>query len=68
MSRYELLIAGIHDTNIFIVRIFLFTLLAVIAYPVLGWTPAWMRKPAQVIYLALMLILFVSVLFLGSGV
>lgn len=68
MSRYELLINGIHNTNIFIIRIFLFTLLAVIAYPVLNWTPAWMRKAAQIIYLAFMLILFATVLFIGSGV
>lgn len=68
MSRYELLINGINDANLLIVRLFLFALGAVTAYPVLGWTPAWMRKPAQVIYLVLMLILFVSVLILGSGV
>lgn len=68
MSRYELLINGIHDTDVFIVRLFLFAFFAVIAYPVLGWTPAWMRKPAQIAYLAFALILFVSVLILGSGV
>jgi hypothetical protein len=68
MSRYELLINGIHDTNLFIVRIFLFTLFAVLAYPVLGWTPVWMRRAAQTIYLAFALILFATVLFLGSGV
>lgn len=68
MTRYELLISGIQDTNAFIVRLFLFTLLAVIAYPVLGWTPEWMRAPAQKIYLALMLVIFATVLFLGSGV
>ncbi len=68
MSRYELLIKGIQDTDLFIVRLFLFALLAVIAYPVLGWTPAWMRRPAQLTYLATVLVLFVTVLFLGSGV
>jgi hypothetical protein len=68
MTRYELLVDGIHDTNLFIVRIFLFTLFAVAAYPVLGWTPTWMRMHSQRIYLGLMLVLFATVLFLGSGV
>lgn len=68
MTRYELLIQAMHDTNVFVVRLFLFALFAVLAYPVLGWTPEWMRAPAQRIYLVLLLILFAAVFILGSGV
>lgn len=68
MTRYELLINGIHDTNLFIVRLFIFALCMVIAHPVLGWMPPGMRKPAQNIYLAFLLVLFATVLILGSGV
>jgi hypothetical protein len=68
MTRYELLINSISQANILTVRLFLFALFAVIAYPVLGWTPAWMRRPAQYTYLASVLLIFATVLFLGSGV
>ena len=59
--RYQLLINAIHDTDIFIVRMFLFAMLAVLAYPVLQWTPAWMRRPATYFYLASLLIMFLFV-------
>lgn len=68
MSRYELLIRSIQDTDDYIVKLFLFSILTVLAYPVLGWTPSWIRKPAQLTYLATALILFMAVLILGSGV
>lgn len=59
--RYELLINAIDASNLFIVRMFLFALLAVAAYPVLNWTPAWMRRPAQGFYLACLLAMFIFV-------
>jgi len=58
-DRYDLLIKSINDTNYFIVRLFLFALLLVIAYPVLDWTPAWMRRPAKFIYLAFLPVMFI---------
>lgn len=65
MNRYELLIQSIHDSNLFVVNLFLFTIFAVLAYPVLGWTPPFLRRPLQGFYLALVLIgfLFVTVYF-----
>ena len=58
-NRYEMLINSIHATDVFIVQMFLFALCAVIAVPVLQWTPAWMRKPAQAIYAITVLALFI---------
>jgi hypothetical protein len=60
-DRYLLLINSIQATNLFIVQMFLFAIFAVIAYPVLAWTPAWMRRPAQALYLASMLAAFIFV-------
>lgn len=57
-NRYELLIDAITNSNLFITRMFLFALLAVLAYPILRWTPAWMRRPAQYLYLATLLAMF----------
>ncbi len=57
--RYEMLINAIAASDLFIVRMFLFALVMVIAYPVLDWTPAWMRRPAQGIYLASLLAMFI---------
>ncbi len=59
--RYEMLINAIAASDLFIVRMFLFALVMVIAYPVLDWTPAWMRRPAQGIYLASLLAMFIFV-------
>jgi hypothetical protein len=58
-DRYDLLLASIAASNKFMVQMFIFALLAVIAYPVLNWTPVWMRRPAKYIYLALMLAAFI---------
>jgi hypothetical protein len=60
-NRYAELINSINATDTFIVKMFLFALFAVLAYPVLSWTPAIMRRPAQAIYLALMLAAFIFV-------
>lgn len=59
MSRYELFINAMSQTNNFMVQMFLFALLAVIAYPVLDWTPALIRRPAKYIYLAFLLVAFI---------
>lgn len=48
---YYVLLASISSNDAIIVRMFLYALAVVIAHPVLGWTPAWMR--AQSIYLAI---------------
>jgi hypothetical protein len=61
-SRYDLLIDAIRTTNLSVVRMFLFALIAVLAYASLAWTPAWMRRPAQVAFKALALIGFVFVI------
>jgi hypothetical protein len=58
-NRYDLLINSINATDNFLVKIFLFALVAVLAYPTLEWTPAFMRRPAKYIYLAFMLLAFV---------
>ncbi len=47
------------NVAVFLVQMFLFALVAVIAYPVLDWTPAFIRRPAKYIYLALMLAAFI---------
>lgn len=59
--RYELLITSIANADLFIVRMFLFAIAVVITYPVLNWTPAWMRRPAKYFYLASLLIMFIFV-------
>ncbi len=59
--RYELLIDAINNSNDFITRMFLFALAAVIAWPVLEWTPNWMRRPAKYLYLASLLCMFIFV-------
>ena len=60
-DRYDLLVNSIHASDLFITHMFLFALAAVIAYPVLGWTPAWMRTWSQRVYLACMLLAFIFV-------
>lgn len=59
--RYELLIDAINNSNDFISSMFLFALAAVTAWPVLEWTPHWMRRPAKVLYLASLLGMFIFV-------
>lgn len=65
-NRYELLINAIDDTNLFLVRMFLFALAVVIAYPVLNWTPVWMRRFAKHLYLGALLAMFVFVTVLSA--
>jgi hypothetical protein len=60
-DRYILLINSIHSTDLFITQMFLFAIFAVLAYPVLGWTAPWLRRPAQMTYLTVMLAAFVFV-------
>lgn len=59
--RYELLINSIHASDTFIVQMFLFALLAIVAYKSLDWTPAMLRRPSQWLYLATALGLFILV-------
>ena len=66
-ERFTLLLQDIQTTNLFLTRVFLFALFALIAYPVLNWTPAWMRRPAQVIYLATLLAAYVLTTVYFSG-
>jgi hypothetical protein len=47
-------------------QMFIFALVAVITFPVLDWTPAWMRRTAQVIYLVAMLIVFLFTVYFGN--
>ena len=65
-ERYDLLISSIAATNLFMVQMFLFALVAVIAYPVLDWTPTWIRRPAKYLYLAFMLAAFLATVYFGS--
>jgi drug/metabolite transporter (DMT)-like permease len=58
-TRYELLINAINNSNDFITRMFLFALAAVLAWPVLEWTPHWMRRPVKYLYLASLLGMFI---------
>jgi hypothetical protein len=67
-ERFDLYMNALHQTDIFLVRMFLFALAAVAAYPVLGWLPAWMRRPAQMFYLVLMLVIFLTTVYLSSTV
>ena len=60
-GRYDLFVAALAESNHIIVQMFLYTLLGVVAYPVIEWTPAWMRRPLRYAYLAAMLIAFVFV-------
>lgn len=57
--RYDLLINSIHASDTFIVQMFLFAVLVVVAYASLGWTPAMMRRPSQWLYMAFALVMFV---------
>ena len=58
-NRYDLLISAIGNSDLLIIRMFLFASVVVLAFPVLDWTPAWMRRPARYLYLASLLILFI---------
>ncbi len=61
-NRYDLLINSIHASDAIITNLFLFALLAVVAYASLGWTPAMLRRPAQWLYMACALVLFLITL------
>jgi hypothetical protein len=67
-DRFDLFISATQQNNLIIVRMFLFAIAAVIAYPVLGWLPAWMRRPARMFYLALALVIFLATVYLSSTV
>jgi hypothetical protein len=66
--EYLRFINATYQADDYVVRMFLFALLAIVAYPALAWLPAWMRRPAQLIYLALMLVVFVATVYLSSTV
>jgi len=53
--------AAIADSNHFMLQMFLFTFSAVIAYPVLDWTPLIIRRPLKYLYLAFLLAAFLLV-------
>ena len=57
-SRYELLLMAISDSNRFMTQMFVFSFLAVIAYPVLDWIPLIIRRPMKYLYLAFLLAAF----------
>jgi hypothetical protein len=38
---------------------FFYAAAMVTAYPILEWTPTWMRRPAKVLYIVTLLALFV---------
>lgn len=67
MTRYELLINAIHNTNNFITQMFLFALFAVIAYPALNWLPAWLVRPAKYLYLTALLAMSIFVTVYSAG-
>ncbi len=58
-NRYELLINAINQSDSFLVKMFLFALIAVLAYPVLDWTPAFIRRPMRYGYLVFALAAFI---------
>lgn len=60
-DRYALLIASIHASDLLITRSFLYAFFAVIAYPILNWTPGWMRRPMQYLYLGSLLAAFIFI-------
>lgn len=62
-DRYILLIASIAQANQTIIAVFVFAWCALLAYLVLGWNPEVLRKPMRVLYLAVMLFIFLTVLF-----
>lgn len=55
-NRYDLLIQSIQDTNQFILYMFLYALCAIVGYYALEWSPVFVRRPLQYIYLASLLI------------
>lgn len=65
-DRFTLLNNAIAASNHFMVIMFLFALTAVIAYMVLDWTPAWMRRPAKYLYLVFLLAAFLTTVYFGS--
>jgi hypothetical protein len=66
-QRYNELINAIGATDKFILQMFLFAFFVVLAYPVLQWVPARVRKPFTNIYLATVLILFIFTTVFSSG-
>ena len=60
-DRYDLLIASIQASDLLITRTFLYALFAVIAYPILDWTPHWLRRPARYLYLGSLLAAFIFI-------
>lgn len=60
-NRYELLITSIASSDRFLVQMFLFALIAVVAYRVLEWTPVFVRRFFQYVYLILGLACFIFV-------
>lgn len=58
-NRYELLLGAIADTDRFLVQMFLFALVAIIAYRTLEWTPLFIRRPVKYLYLLMGLACFI---------
>lgn len=63
-NRYEMLIAAIQNSNLFITQMFLFAFFALLAWQVLDWTPLILRRPFKYIYAASVLALFLVTVFL----
>jgi hypothetical protein len=66
-NRYDLLINSINATDKFIVQMFLFAVIALIAYRVLQWVPARARILCGNLYLAVMLALFIFTTVYSGG-
>lgn len=64
-NRYDLLLNAIESTNHFIVQMFLFAVLAVLAYKILGWLPVWLVRPARYLYIVTLLGLYFVTVFLS---
>lgn len=66
-DRYDLFVAALAESNRIIVQMFLYALFAVVAYPIIQWTPAWMRRPLEYAYLAALLFAFLLVTVFSSS-
>ncbi|MBI5950193.1 MAG: hypothetical protein HY865_00935 [Chloroflexi bacterium] len=58
-ARFDLFMKAMQASNVFVARLALFAIFAVIAYRILDWTPFWMRRPVKYLYLASLLAAFV---------
>jgi len=67
-ERFDLYLTALDQTNTFLMQMFIFALLIIAAYKSLEWSPAWLIRPAQYLYLAALLIVFLFTTVFFSGV